>query len=183
MHKLPLFKKLEHALSLGNIPVQYFPATEDAPLPFLAVDIGTDDKDRQRLLAIHITEQELGQNIQESKKQHEEAPLVFIEFSVKYPFTFDPMYGKDIGSLLHFLNRQIKLPGFQMDEAENTIFFQYNLVTTLEGVSDILVLSLVGMIMLAVDMYSFAIETLATGDMSFNELMIQSANFLKEVQK
>ncbi len=174
----PLFKKIEDALVLGEIPVRFFPETEESPLPFLVIDTGMDESDRQRILTIHITEQEFGQNVGQSSPQ--EAPIIFVEFSFEYPFTFDPQYGKDVGSLLHFLNRNIKLAGFQLDEAENKVLFQYNLVISPEGITDILILSLVGMIMLATDMYSYAIESLAKGEMSFNDLMIQCAEQLQE---
>lgn len=169
---------LETMLKEEKLDCSLEPDRHAPPFGKLLVFLGHDALDRERALIITVQEQNLGEAL---KTQPEKPKFVRIQFEVCLPFPMKEHAANETGSLLAFLNRMLELPGFEMDEINGKIFYRYVLLTSNEGANKELVMGIIGVILLFLEMFSEAIERIASGKNSFNELLeqvLQSAEAL-----
>jgi len=87
----------------------------------------------------------------------------------------------ETSSLLHFINHLLELPGFEFDEIENKLNYRYVLLSTRPSEAPYLYISILGIIMMVLDMFEETIEKVATGEMTFNEILKQIINVSNEI--
>lgn len=138
---------------------------EDAP-PFITALLGPDKEGRERTLTIRPLLQETGQRLTGSKET-----IVSLEFSMEMPFKLDSKAEKDMASLLHFLNGELYLPGFHLEEAYQKILFRHVNFSLITGIDKKVLIGLTGLILLYLDLYARVIEDVATGKKTFNDVI------------
>lgn len=153
---------------------------ETTPL-FLIADLGKDPQGRNRFLRILPLFQKSLNILQ--KAPNELGPLVALDFSSELPFLCKPEATKDLTSLLFFINKEIQLSGFSFDEAEGKIQFRHINYCPEKGIDHRLTIGLTGLILLYIDLYSQAIEEIASGKKTFNETMEELVHTAKQVLK
>jgi len=168
MRDLEILNKFRNVFEKEEFGTRLMEASEEMPLSCLIVELGPDTKERERFCSVTAFEQELGQSLE---KEAEGAPLLNVIFEAELPFEVKPAFAKELGSLLHFINRQLPLPGFELDEVENLIYYRYSLFAAESGIDARALMSILGLMLLFLDLYTHPVEQVASGAKSFNELM------------
>ncbi len=171
---------LKKQIHLAEMDCLLIEARENSAIEQLIVYLGPDYKNRERLLSVQIQQQELGQSLPGA--QAEQLPYFYIQFKTQFPFPVKEVSLAQIASLMVFLNRLTQLPGFEMNEVENSVSFRYIHLTTEVEPNPKLCLSIIGNIMLLIDLYGETIEKVAIGQMSFNELLQQIVDLSKQLR-
>lgn len=171
---------LKHVLTLlqeENRDAAIIGGEEGSSQERLLLFLGNDEKGRERVLEITAQDQELGTAVKE------EVPnLARVQFQVLFPFKMDERSAKEVGGLLCYLNRQLEMPGLEMSEIDDQIFYRYILLTTHEELNKTLVVAIIGVILFILQVYADLIEAVASGSMTFNHVLekIIEANDLLE---
>lgn len=173
MNEIDLLKKIAAISQKGELQTAHFSANEEVPYDYLTVFIGNDDQNRPR--SLEITTQK--QIIDPSK----ESKLFRVQFSSKLPFDIVEESVNQTSNLVAFINRYLELPGFEISEIEDQLFYRYVLLVNEPGLSDELILSIIGTILLVLDLYSHSLESVASGKMSYSELLEQALKATKQI--
>lgn len=80
----------------------------------------------------------------------------------------------DVARLLHLLNKELDVPGFGMDEISGAIFYRIMLPTSKDGIDKELLQRYTTTIERACEMFTKAIETVAYGVMSIEEILAKA---------
>ena len=177
MNEADLLKKIEGILVDDQLDCSFVPASPEIPYDRLLVFFGLDYKERVKTLEITLQEQELGQNVTPNKKTMN-AGLVRVQFQIKLPFLIDPLSGIEVANLLHFLNRFLELPGYEMSELDEEIYFRYIWITHQDVLTPPLLLSIVGIILMNVDLFSQSIESVSSGEKTYSQLLENMVQFI-----
>ena len=124
----------------------------------------SDHKQRDRSLEITSRQQILG-------GKEEDIPYHRIQFEAPLPFTVKEQCSQEIASFLFFLNRQLELPGFELDEGNGYILYRYVLLTPENDIKLIVLKGIIGSILLILDLFGEGIEKVAAGETTFNEIL------------
>ena len=130
----------------------------------LLVFLSGDRKKRERSLEMTMQEQILG-------SKQIDIPYHRIQFETALPFTFSDKSSPEVSSFLHFLNRQLELPGFEMDEGNRLILYRYVLLSSEDRLQPDLLKGIIGSISLMLDLFGEAIEKVAVEETTFNEIL------------
>lgn len=139
------------------------PADEVIGYPRLLVYMGEDYRKRERAIEISVQEQYM-----------KDLPLsgyLRIQLRIVLPFIISAMTAQDVGSLLLFINQMIDLPGFELHEVEDKASYRYVLMTAPNGLNKTLLTSVMGVMMVFLDLFTETIERVAEGKSTFNELL------------
>lgn len=138
------------------------------PFPYerLLVYLGNDRKFRERVLEITIKEQLFPQKVETNEVEY-----LSIQFKLMFPFEIKDIASQQVAHLLHFLNHFLELPGLEMSEAEGKIFYRYVLLCGKKAFDPQLCLSIIGNILLMLELFSQSIEVVALGEKNFNDLL------------
>lgn len=144
------------------------PASQQIPVDRLLVFLGLDDKKRERLLEI-VASPPLP--TQEFALPSNAVLPIRIQFGVKLPFKVQDLSLNQASSLLLFLNQMLDMPGFELNELEGTILYRYVWIIHPTAIDGPLLMSILGAIMVNLGLFSDSIESVASGKMSFNDLL------------
>lgn len=170
MNEADLLKKIEGILIDDQLDCSYVPISSEVPYDRLLVFFGLDYKERVKTLEITLQKQELGQSIVPNKKTID-AGLVRVQFQVKLPFPIASLSATEVASLLHFLNRFLELPGYEMSELDEEVYFRYIWITHQDVLTPPLLLSIVGIILMNIDLFTQSIESVASGEKNYSQLL------------
>ena len=149
-------------------------AVESKEIPFekLLVDFGVDAKEREKVLEIisnPLPFPELNSDLVSSSS----AVPYRIQFSSSLPFKIQDVALSQVASLILFLNQFIELPGFELNELEGQVIYRYVWINYPSSVDSPLLMSVIGSIMLNLSLFNDTIESLADGQVTFNDLLSQ----------
>lgn len=167
---LEKIKKILHKQKFMCLPLS---VTQPAPVENLLVFLGLDTKKRERLLQIIANLQQVPSKF---ILPNTKALPYRIQFQVELPFNVQDKSLNQVASLLFFLNQFIDLPGFELDELKGQVIYRYVWIINLTAINVSLIMSIMGTIMLNLNLFSETIESLAKGEISFNELLSQVAH-------
>lgn len=148
--------------------VEFLPI-ENATNPSLLVYMGNDYKNRDRELFLFAQNQSLvnvfGKTAQKKTNYNR------VQFQILLPFPVRNEAVFEVASLLHLINHMIELPGFELDELNNQISYRYVLLTGRPEDTPALYISILGIILMTLDLFTEVIEKMASGDSTFNQLL------------
>lgn len=139
--------------------------------PHILAYLGNDYQNRERTLKVTPVPQffaGLPNKPQDTHKQYAQ-----IQFEYSFPFTIHEDHMADVASLLLFINHMIDMPGLEMDELNNKVLYRYVFLTSQVNEEAFLLVSILGTIMMILDLYTEAIEKIASGQKTFNQLLEQ----------
>ncbi len=175
MNETDLLKKISNAAEKAELQASLFAANEEIPYDYLTLFLGNDDQNRAKTIEI-TTQKQIIDPTKESK-------LFRVQFSSKFPFDIAENSSNQTASLIVFLNRFLELPGFEMSEIDDHIFYRYVLLVNEPGFDEELILSIIGNILMILNLYSHALENVSSGKLSYNELLEQALKVSKQVAK
>lgn len=168
-HTLVKIERILHAENMDCsiiTPIEADPSTER-----LLVHLGIDTHERERILEITVQEQVLPN--QESNQ------YTRIQFQVLLPFKVIPSTANELAAAVAFINSIIEMPGFEYREIDNAASYRY--VYLAHGVPEsTLLLSIVGLILINIDLYSEPLESVATGKTTLYELLEKANELIKK---
>lgn len=170
---LKSLKRIKHLLEEADVDFLLVTEGENFLYPHLLVYVGEDYRKRKRL--IEITSQE------HSLKEMTPSSYIQVQFQLTFPFTMTNATAQEVGSLLLFLNQTIELPGFELHEIDNQASYRYVLLTTPEGLNQLVISSIIGIMMLYLDQFTETIERLAEGKNTFNDLLEETTKILAQM--
>lgn len=154
-------------------------ATDTVPYERLITFIGLDEKERERILEVTVLKQEFFKGLVEGEK--EGSDFFRVQFQVFFPFNIEPSASNQVASLICYLNRLVELPGFDMDEINLQVSYRYVFLYGEKGFNKKLFTSLVGFIMLTIELFGATLEKVATGETTFNQLLEQIIEIAKKM--
>lgn len=159
---------IEKAAKHQKLDVSFFKASQDVPYDSLVVFLGADNQNRPYALNVTVQKQ-----ILDPKK---ESGLFRVEFKVKIPFKIEDFSFSQTSNLVALLNHFLDLPGLEVNEADRELFYRYVLLIDEKGINETLLIGLMGMIKFILDIHTPSLESVASGKMSYDELLEQALN-------
>lgn len=166
-------KKIESLLKDEKFDYAPLPGNGKSENPRILVYIGEDYLKRQRPMEITAQAQYMKESTQSAYWR--------IQFKVPFPFGMSDATAQQVGSLLLFLNQMIELPGFELHEVDNLASFRYVLLTAPNSLDTILLFSVIGNIMMLLDVFTETIERVAEGKSTFNDLLEEASKLLLRI--
>ncbi len=165
-----ILNRLQELLEKEEFECSFIPGTKDLPFDRLVVFLSFDDQERERILEIVAHEQQVSPEFTLPSA----VTLPYrLQFRVNLPFKIEDLALNQVASLVLFLNQYLDLPGFDLNELEGQVSYRYVWIISPDAVDRLLLLSILGSITLNLGIFSDTIETLANGQISFNDLLSQ----------
>ncbi len=166
------FRDLEELFKEQGMEAVFVAKTEEMPKNQLFVPLGKDDKNRDLLLQLSSSKQDLKDVPIEGKYASSELPRCsFIQFFLSLPFQVKDEHLGELARLLLLFNKSFEVPGFGMSEVDRVVYFRYMLLTNGGKVDPRVILSLLGMISVIVSSFGPEIEALGLGEKSLQEVV------------
>jgi hypothetical protein len=165
----PILKKLEKDFHDENFDCSVITEQDESSL---IVYLGNDANDRERILNITHTEQPI----------QTEQDTVFhkFQFRITLPFEVKSFTINDLNSAISFFNTSLDLPGFEFHEIDNKVVFRYVLLS--DGIpAKTLFMGVSGIILLNIDLLSETFEKVASGKITFYELLKTASDTIKNL--
>ena len=169
-------------LNENKIDCSIIDPTEKIPYPRALISLGVDTKERPKILEVIIQEQENGESVLPSGKGLKKG-LLRIQFQAQLPFSIAKLAVNEVSHLLHFLNRFLELPGFEMSELDDQIFFRYIWFTTKTALTPDLALSIIGIILMNLDLFALSIENVSSGKKTYSQLLEDMLHSTQQLNK
>jgi hypothetical protein len=163
MNEHNILKNIEKIVKDFKLDATLISATEKQPFDNLIIFIGTDKINRPFVLNITAENQIL------DPKQ--DSSIFKVSFRIKLPFKIADFSFSQTSNLIALINHSLELPGFEIDEIENEIFYRYVLLTSDKVLNDEIILGIIGMIKLTLDLHVYSIEIVSSGKMSYDDLL------------
>jgi len=166
MNEFKVLQTLENMMKNEGIDATLFKPTEDLPYENLIVFIGADAKDRPYILNISAQAQ-----ILDPKK---DSGIFRIPFQIKLPIKIAEFSFSQTSNLIALINRYMELPGLELNEVDHEIYYRYVLLVDEKGINKEIILGIVGIIRLILDHHVPSIESVATGLITYDQLLLKS---------
>lgn len=162
-----MLKTIQQQLEQAHVNCAYYEPTTEIPFDRILVLLGQDNQQREQI--VEITAQEQSLNFENTSPAS--TPVYRIQFQLLFPFTVEDLATSQMASLLLFINRLLDFPGLELDELDNQIYYRYVWLTKKQKIDVALILSILGIIVLVLQLFTPAIEAIANGTSTFNELL------------
>lgn len=96
-----------------------------------------------------------------------------IQFQYVLPVEVTPDTFNQVSSALHFFNRLIHCPGFELDELNNKIIYRYMWFVKSNGIDSFLLMQVLGNLSLCYKMFSPYIKEIAQGKYTLEDILEQ----------
>lgn len=180
MNEHEFLLKFQETLRKEEYDCSLVEASEEIPYERLLVFLGLDEKERERILEVTALKQEFMKEL--GLVEPKEAHLLRVQLQVGFPFKIQPTASAQIASLVCYLNRMVELPGFEMNEIDLQLFYRYVLMYGEKRFNETLFISIVGLIMLSIELFGSTFDKVATGEVTFNELLEQIIEIAKNTK-
>lgn len=105
-----------------------------------------------------------------------------LQFLVFLPCTVAKDRIPDMGRLLHMFNKELDVPGFGMDEVIGVVFFRCMVPSFKHEVEESILDSFLATFKTVCNSFSPAVEALAAGAITFDEMLAKAAAAQKEAE-
>lgn len=104
------------------------------------------------------------------KKQREDS-YHLIQFQITLPVQVSSDTFNQVSTALHFFNRLLHCPGFELDELNDEIMYRYNWFIKEKGIDAFLLMQVINNIRLSYDMFSPYIIEISNGVYTLEDLL------------
>ena len=163
-------RAIQTFLESEDMPCVQEPKSKEWPFEQLFVPMGVDEQGRDLLLHIKILEEDLSENSESLSLKKESLHFHNIQFHLALPFQIKDDCVGDIARLILLLNRSFGIPGLEMSELDRIVYFRSAILAGQE-IEEAILLSVIGNIVIQMDVFSSSLETVGTGKQTFVEMM------------
>lgn len=142
--------------------------------PKLLIYTGTDKENRTQLIEIKAHHAEINPTKGPSNT------FISLQLDAFFPFVIDDMALTDVAQFLHFLNLQVEVPGFYLNQLDNTVLYRYVLLSENGLVPKKILMSLIGISMFFQDVFGQTLARLGKGQVTFIDLMQEIQEVLEK---
>jgi hypothetical protein len=171
-----LFQDLEGILDHYGYIAVWSDKNETTPFQHLIVKLTKDEKDRERALIVKLDENALTTPLDLETSKVTES---FVELCAILPFEVPTESTWHILRILNFINQALVAPCFAFDEISGRIMCRYTFLKPGSTISGPTFISLVGMILLWLDVFSRSIEEIAQGKTTEEVITMQASALTK----
>ena len=148
------------------------PQSPESPRPRLSVLLGVDYRDRP--IEVVLEDVDVNGDLTGSAGEGGD-DLRFLQLISVLPFTVDEAHVADVMRFVMVLNANVELPGFGYDETTRLVFFRHVAVYG-ETIAPSLVENVLLMVLFLTEVFCKALEDLATGSRSLEQVLQDGAN-------
>jgi len=164
-------RDLQDLLEKEEFSTTLLPASKDSFNEKLILFLGLDHFDRERVAEITLHQQIRSLEVSETVQEQIPPQLHFL---AELPFKVEDLALSQVASLLFFINPLLDIPGFYLDELEGKVYYRVvHLADPTVPLHKSILLTLIGSLMLNLNLFASTIESLATGEVTFNDLLKQ----------
>lgn len=167
---------LENFFSSQEFVCTVLPASSEVPMDYLFVHIGDDLKDRDLIVQINITEQLVDKEDRVTSIEEEPEDLYHLQLLLQFPFDVSLDQLGDLARLLLLINKSSGIPGLELSEPDRKVFWRHVMLVKDEEIDPYILISLVGSLLMTVNVFGDFIESIANGEKTFQEVV-------EEIQK
>lgn len=159
--KDPLFEEMEKDLAAYGYLSAWFESRQEAPYPHLLVRIPADDKNRERSLILKLEQKIL--SLPFELKNETPNSESFVQIISAFPFPIPSEVYWNVFRILNFFNLSLSTPCLLLDEANHKVIIRYSFLHAGSKIAAPTLVSLLGMTLLFLDVFSDPIEEVAHG--------------------
>lgn len=159
-------KAIQHLLETDGFKCQYIPKNVDILHDQLFVSLEVTGIDEEVILQIKLVEHAL-----EDARHGDKDSLHLLQFFVALPFKVRENKISDTLRFLSLINRSLEVPGFELSEVDQLVYYRYVIMTTENAISSLLIRNLLGVIMFVLDSFSTMIEEISLGKRTLQEVV------------
>jgi hypothetical protein len=165
-YEIPPLQTLSETLEDLDYAVKFLPASKEIPIDILLVHLG-DTPEQNFILEMTFVNDLLA--IQGIPEEFDDS--LVLQFLVRYPFSFAESAAAELALLLLRLNAIVPAGAFGLDEKVGTIFLRHALHLNEREVSEIVLDDILGSIDTFVTAFAPAIQEVAWGQKSRQEVL------------
>ena len=165
--KLDIQAIIDYLSSLG-ITAEKGETVEGIDQEQLVVPLGVDANGQERAVVIVLQEPEL-----EEGEVEQPDDIRLIKFIGVMVVQVVPDASNDVARLVSFLNHMVEFPGFIYTETMHSVNFLYGLPVVGQRIQGQQLVSVIGLIGSMIDLYQETIQQIASGKISFEQLLTQ----------
>lgn len=145
-------------------------ASEDVPYDRLLVVLQSPESGKENLLEITAHPQMF-----EGKftTENVEDAYHLLQFQFVLPVEVTPLTFNQVSSALHFFNRLLHCPGFELDELNDQIVYRHVWFIKKKGIDSFLLMQVIGNLHLCLNMFSPYIKEIAEGKYTLEDILKQ----------
>lgn len=174
MNILPYIQKI---LDEQDQPCTLMEPSPDFPYERLLVVCGNDKEGKADILEITAHPQFFEGAF--TKENHVDS-YYLLQFQFVLPIEVSAENFNQISSSLHFFNRLLHCPGFEVDEISDQILYRYVWFIKKKGIDSFLLMQVLGNIQLCFKMFGPYIKDIAEGKYQLEDILQQVVNLTKQ---
>lgn len=140
------------------------------PIETLYVAMGPDQEGRDLILQIKLLQENIKQEKEALRLHSTHEEYTIIHFFLPLPFKVEERNLSEVSRLILLINKSLTLPGFEMSEVDRLIYFR-NVLLTGDQVDELLLKTIIGNIILYVDIFSKTLEDVGNGRMTLSDVI------------
>ncbi len=177
-----LLAYLRPLLDQKDIPCTLLEASSEVPYDRLIAVIGKNALNEEFVLEITV----YPQTFKTSPHEKEGSEYGLIQFQYIFPSQVVSSAMQQVSSSLHFFNRLLHLPGFELDELHDQVLYRYSWLVKKSGIDLFLLSQVIGNIQLCLQLFYPYIKEIIEGHLTLNDIlekMIELSKKINEPQK
>jgi len=142
--------------------------SDDVPYEHLIVALKTPEMEKEDLLEIS-THPQTFEGISTGGDPSDSYHLINFQFVL--PTQMTPATFNQVSSCLHFFNRLLHCPGFELDELSDQVIYRYTWFVKKKGIDSFLLMQVIGNLHLCYQMFGRYIQEIAEGQYTLEDIL------------
>lgn len=168
---------LQKLLIENDFPSTLFEANDDVPYDRIIVALESPDLNKDNLLEIVVHPQTFEGAF--TKKTVSDS-YYLIQFQFILPLEISPDTFNQVSSCLHFFNRLLHCPGFELDELSDQVVYRYVWFIKQKGIDAFLLKQVIGNMQLCFNLLSPYIKEIAEGKYTLEQILEKVTQLSKQ---
>ncbi len=165
---MTILTHIQQLLDQNDFPSTLREASDEAPYDRLIVALESPIPNQENLLEIVAHPQSFEGELTRNKAQDS---YYLIQFQYVLPAEISPDTFNQLSSCLHFFNRLLPCPGFELDELSDQIVYRYVWFIKKNGIDAFLVKQVIGNMQLCYNLFSPYINEIAEGKYTLQDIL------------
>lgn len=170
---------LQKLLDQKEIPSTLLKASSEVLYDRLVAVIGKNALHEEFLLEITV----FPQSLKTSAHGKEESEYALIQFQYLFPLQVAPGAMQQVSGSLHFFNRLLHLPGFELDELHDQVLYRYSWVMKKSGIDLVLFSQVIGNIQLCLQLFHPYIKEIIEGRSTLDSMLEKMIELSKKMDE
>ncbi len=165
---MKILSYVQELLDEKEQPSTLMETSEDFPYERLLVACGSSSDGQEEILEITAHPQHF-EGVFTQEKLSDAYYLLQFQFGV--PIEIPPENVNQVSNTLHFFNRLLHCPGFELDEISDKVIYRYVWFIKKKGIDAFLLMQVIGNLQLCFKMFSPYIKEIAQGKYKLEDIL------------